>query len=143
MSTDTRNNGGPAAEAAIRTLEAKGYTFHGGEYWKPPLGEDATPLLDRIDQLSEALDAAMKLAFRQSGQIVKLVAEREAFRETLGLFRDFVLNNAKAWVVGSNHHHPIWQRVSNQLEGYESPREGERWALVRPADLGSRPSKEA
>ena len=24
--------------SAIKTLESKGYTYHGGEYWKPPLG---------------------------------------------------------------------------------------------------------
>lgn len=26
-------------EAAIRTLEFCGYTYHGGEHWKPPLGK--------------------------------------------------------------------------------------------------------
>lgn len=29
----------PAAGAAIKTLEALGYTYHGGEQWKPPLGK--------------------------------------------------------------------------------------------------------
>lgn len=28
----------PACKAAIRTLEHLGYTYHGAEYWKPPLG---------------------------------------------------------------------------------------------------------
>lgn len=29
----------PAAQAAVRTLEQKGYTYHGGELWKPPIGK--------------------------------------------------------------------------------------------------------
>lgn len=28
-----------AAAAAVRTLEAKAYTYHGGEQWRPPLGK--------------------------------------------------------------------------------------------------------
>jgi hypothetical protein len=28
-----------AKNAAIKTLERIGYTYHGGEEWKPPLGE--------------------------------------------------------------------------------------------------------
>lgn len=25
-------------ESAVRTLEKLGYTYHGGKYWKPPIG---------------------------------------------------------------------------------------------------------
>jgi hypothetical protein len=30
------------SEAAVRTLESLGYTYHGGELWKPPLGNCPT-----------------------------------------------------------------------------------------------------
>lgn len=42
-------------EAAVKTLEAAGYTYHGGELWKPPLGPSAKPFLDRIAELEAAL----------------------------------------------------------------------------------------
>jgi hypothetical protein len=41
MSYDARarlSDAGPRMEAAIRTLTYLGYTYHGGEQWKPPLG---------------------------------------------------------------------------------------------------------
>lgn len=30
------------AGAAVRTLKTLGYTYHGAEYWKPPLGDVKT-----------------------------------------------------------------------------------------------------
>lgn len=33
-------------QAALRTLDGLGYTYHGGELWKPPLGGDVTLLRD-------------------------------------------------------------------------------------------------
>jgi hypothetical protein len=38
-----------AAVAAIETLNAKGYTYHGAAQWKPPLGNK--PDFDLIDSL--------------------------------------------------------------------------------------------
>ncbi|MFL3604255.1 hypothetical protein ACJU4I_10805 [Pseudomonas aeruginosa] len=35
--------------SAVRTLEALGYTYHGGEQWKPPIGK--APDFDLIDSL--------------------------------------------------------------------------------------------
>ncbi len=40
--------------AAMRTLERLGYTYHGGEEWKPPLGEPK-------DTLSRLADATLAL----------------------------------------------------------------------------------
>jgi hypothetical protein len=42
-----------AALAAVRTLEAKGYTYNGAELWKPPVG--AAPDFHLIDDLHEQL----------------------------------------------------------------------------------------
>lgn len=38
--------------AAVRTLEFAGYTYHGGEHWKPPLGPK--PDFKALDRLREA-----------------------------------------------------------------------------------------
>lgn len=52
--------------AAIRTLEAKGYTWSGAEFWKPPLGKapewsscwaQAADMTENCAQVSEALQA--------------------------------------------------------------------------------------
>jgi hypothetical protein len=40
--------------SAVRTLLSLGYTFHGGEQWKPPLGKKPTWLDDAKVHLSEA-----------------------------------------------------------------------------------------
>lgn len=37
----TANATNPKAAAAIKTLERMGYTYHGGELWKPPPGKSA------------------------------------------------------------------------------------------------------
>lgn len=34
----------PQEQAAIKTLEHLGYTYHGGELWKPPLGKPQEPI---------------------------------------------------------------------------------------------------
>lgn len=57
--TDARSG-----EAAIRTLERKGYTYHGGIEWKPPLGPapDFNLLAAKnaeIERLRAALRGAM------------------------------------------------------------------------------------
>ena len=46
-----------AMEAAVKTLENKGYTYHGGEIWKPPLGKPPNfKLIYRIDCWIEHFD---------------------------------------------------------------------------------------
>lgn len=47
--------------AAVETLESKGYTWHGGELWKPPLGK-APAYITGEQTRSELLQRAEKLA---------------------------------------------------------------------------------
>lgn len=42
-------------QRAEDTLRQAGYTDHGGQLWKPPLGKNASPLLDRIMELKQQL----------------------------------------------------------------------------------------
>lgn len=51
----------PSAEAAIRTLEGLGYTYHGGQQWKPPLG-DCRVTVDLLSRLDAVRDAAYEAA---------------------------------------------------------------------------------
>ena len=46
------------SEAAIKTLTANGYTYHGGEYWKPPLGDSKKTswLLDDLSKAKEEIE---------------------------------------------------------------------------------------
>lgn len=53
--------------AAVRTLQSLGYTYHGGEGWKPPLGPPPHPILKRIDDL-EARLAEYRALYRWFGQ---------------------------------------------------------------------------
>jgi len=56
------------ALAACRTLEHSGYTYHGGELWKPPLGSCPMPLLEQIEALqaeNESLKAQIEAAKNQ------------------------------------------------------------------------------
>lgn len=46
------------ALAALETLEHLGYTYEGGELWKPPNGE--VPDFDKIDALQDKLNDAME-----------------------------------------------------------------------------------
>jgi hypothetical protein len=48
-------------EMAERTLTSLGYTYQGGEQWSPPLGPNASPLLQRIDYLASRIYKAISL----------------------------------------------------------------------------------
>lgn len=87
--------------------------------------------------MSDPYELMENFALRQ------LHAENARLREALGLFRAFVLNNATTWVVGSNHHHPIWAEVAKHLEGFVEPRSGDRWRMVMPATLKTTDAREA
>lgn len=39
----------------------------------------------------------------------------QGLKDTLRLFREFVLANATQWKAGASHHHPMWQRVAETL----------------------------
>jgi len=43
-----------AKEAAVKTLEKKGYVYKGGELWMPPLGDP--PDFDLIDEIDEHIE---------------------------------------------------------------------------------------
>lgn len=47
-----------AAQSAVKTLEQLGYTYHGGELWKPPLGK--APDFSLIDSLRAENEALRK-----------------------------------------------------------------------------------
>lgn len=63
--------------AAVYTLETLGYTYNGGEAWRPPRGPSAEPLLDRIDELAAALtaivawDGPLELTAPELGGLIK------------------------------------------------------------------------
>ena len=57
-----------AYKAAVATLEHLGYTYHGGEMWKPPLGP--APNFSLIDQLHAEIDALKEQLGSYPAQIV-------------------------------------------------------------------------
>jgi len=44
----------PMKKAAVKTLQGKGYTYHGGMEWAPPLGR--TPDLSLLDKMQAEID---------------------------------------------------------------------------------------
>ena len=55
-------------------------------------------------------------------------------RETLNLFREFVIKNATQWKCGAGvHHHPMWAKVAEAL-GEEVPdiKSGAEWMFIQP-----------
>lgn len=42
-----------SAEAAIKTLQRLGYTYHGAELWKPPLGESRDAIVASIMEAAD------------------------------------------------------------------------------------------
>lgn len=69
-------------ESAIETLKAMGYEYCGGEYWKPPLGPSARPLLDKIDMLQGMFDEACEdraVAIEQLNEVKSALILSERF----------------------------------------------------------------
>ena len=56
--------------AAIATLERMGYTYHGGELWKPPLGK--APDFDLIDRIHARMEAAEARASQAEDNLITL-----------------------------------------------------------------------
>lgn len=54
-------------------------------------------------------------------------------KELLNLFREFVLQNATQWKMGSNHHHPIWSMVAELIGDEEKDiNSGPLWKFIQP-----------
>ncbi|MEO6680116.1 MAG: hypothetical protein ABIO21_22470 [Pseudomonas sp.] len=73
MSEPKINYLGPASEAAITTLQGLGYSYNGGQQWKPPLGKK--PDFDQTDILRAERDALQLRLNAADQRIDELVAE--------------------------------------------------------------------
>lgn len=68
------------------------------------------------DHYRDAADALRRLA----KEVPNLEADNARLREALTEFREHVIRHAKVWADGGgSHHHPIWQKVTDALEGRE------------------------
>lgn len=61
-----------AAQAAIETLAAKGYTYNGAELWKPPVG--VAPNFNLIDALRTELELVKKQLEKARGMLATVAA---------------------------------------------------------------------
>lgn len=56
---------------------------------------------------------------------------RASTDDILRIFRAFVLRNATQWTLGSNHHHPMWAMVAEEITD-EDPSFGPDYAFIQP-----------
>ncbi|ADE87943.1 conserved phage protein [Escherichia phage vB_EcoM_ECO1230-10] len=63
----------PEHKAAVATLELKGYTYHGGQMWKPPLGNPPAYITDEpaTDNTAQQFEALATSAQREPVAAVK------------------------------------------------------------------------
>jgi len=72
---------------ATKTLENAGYTDNGGELWKPPLGPSASPMIDKIDSLTNELEAlraeneSLKTAYKKVNDLYNLAGDEIHYPE--------------------------------------------------------------
>ena len=81
-------------DSAIKTLEHLKYTYHGGEYWKPPLGE--LKALEQLDQ--DEVDIRSRLYQRIHELETKLAQPHEM---TVKEFNQMILDdpNYHQWLI--------------------------------------------
>ncbi|POA45579.1 hypothetical protein C1893_23270 [Pseudomonas sp. MPR-ANC1] len=91
-----------AATAAIKTLQAKGYTYNGAELWKPPVG--AAPDFNLIDDLHE--------------QLAKERASSEWMLHNGGTINEWAIN----WVPGK--HKPLIEHLRDLISTAISANKG-------------------
>lgn len=76
-------------QAAIRTLTAAGYTFHGGTLWKPPLGKFHAPEAETLYRYStlclEAESVGLKLFANRDGFILRHQHSHEEYHQNITL----------------------------------------------------------
>lgn len=56
-------------------------------------------------------------------------------RNTLNLFREFVIKNTTQWKMGAGvHHHPMWAMVAEALGEVPDIRSGPEWMFIQPTN---------
>lgn len=130
-----------AAMAAIRTLEAKGYTYNGAELWKPPVGaapdfnliDDLRTRADDVDRLVRELDVLLNGEAGAAAQasLCDIVAQVRMYREEPGTGSLQLLALVADQVVGRVYHTPQTATVELNSCGR---------ALADGAPLYSRPA---
>ncbi|GEM_PF-4753041 len=80
--------------AAVETLESKGYTWHGGKFWKPPIGKAPAYITDELPVVKH--DAAVEsLATDLMKRIDKITGERHSIA-TLSALRASIVEACRA-----------------------------------------------
>lgn len=80
--------------AAVETLEVKGYTWHGGQFWKPPIGKAPAYITDEVPVVKH--DAAVEsLATDLMKRIDKITGERHSIA-TLSSLRVSIVEACRA-----------------------------------------------
>ena len=89
--------------AAIRTLERKGYTYQGGELWKPPLGKQ--PSFVMLDYWQARAEKAEHLLLDAQNRIAELMQHEKRKGSNMNIYEKHNLLVEQAhemeWLLGA------------------------------------------
>lgn len=108
--------------AAVATLESSGYTYHGGQFWKPPIGK-APAYITGAQPKSELLQRAEKLA-EECGAL----AQRVQGEDLRAKVRTDHAEWATATFGNTGPVGPLKHLSKEALEAAEAPQDLHEWA---------------
>ena len=91
--------------AAVRTLEALGYSYKGGEQWKPPLGRDRSDDLMNCVEAVHTLQRALKTAGLSQGAVA-IVLMSDELRQLEARFK-----LSPTWLMGTSPAHQSFTTI--------------------------------
>lgn len=133
MVLEAVNKGSSLISDGSGILKVENQTGVGGTYLEINIEELRTVFKDAMSDAGE--NRKLKIELNNTKSFLNLAVE------FLSLFRGFVQRNARVWVLGSNHHHPMWMSIAELIKTYndsypnkvdENVDSGPRYQFITP-----------
>ena len=117
-----------AASAAIKTLQALGYTHSGGELWKPPIGQ--APNFDLIDNLRARIARLEAELVAEAGRTAQQKLRADQMTEQHRMQAAMNAEARKA-LVEETEATDAWRQLALQFDGHRMQALGHLRAITR------------
>lgn len=117
-----------AASAAIKTLQALGYTHSGGELWKPPIGQ--APNFDLIDNLRTRIARLEAELVTEAGRTAQQKLRADQMTEQHRM-QAAMNSEARKALVEETEATDAWRQLALQFDGHRMQALGYLKALLR------------
>lgn len=103
-----------ARNAAVKTLEKLGYTYHGGELWEPPIGE--VPSYIKQPQVEVVYE---EFTSTRISDIAKFYEDGNSLYAVDSFSGEKIIINVYGAISQQRHGDPLYQRVEREVDWHD------------------------